>query len=409
MRTKIILFLASFITIIAMPLAMVACQGPTTDEEAEIVVGGIAPLTGIESMLGAERKWAYEQAVKDINATGGVFVKDLGKKLPLKLIMVDDKSTVPGSSEAAEKLIKVDKVDFLLATEATPNNEAAATVAEKYKQLFIATTFFPEAFLAGNFTWVVDSFFTGYDVCGYGVSVLDSVPQAERPTKWAVISPDIPDGKFVAGLQTEHIQNAGYEVVVSEFFPEGAKDLSAIVTKMKANNADAMDWFGSYADGITLIRQLKESRCNLKYIASMKGMWPAEFAEALGPDADYIVVDGFWSDELGYPMGKELQDRFMKDHNGRTSVSVGNFYSVVQILAAGIEAAGTLDKAKVRDVFYSGTFEAKGTTMGDLKFNERGLNTFSPVGLQWFGGERHLVYPPIGTWKLKLAPPWDQR
>lgn len=394
-----------------MLLAMVACQAPsgTGAAKTEIVVGGIAPLTGIESMLGAERKWAYEQAVKDINGKGGVSVKELGKKLPLKLIMVDDKSVVPGAAEAAEKLIKINKVDFMLATEATPNNEAAATVAEKYQQLFICTTFFPEAFLAGNYKWVVDSFFTGYDVCGYGVKVLDSVPQGDRPKRWAVISPDIPDGKFVAGLQTEHIKKAGYDVVVTEFFPEGAKDLSAIVTKMKANNVEAMNWFGSYADGITLIRQLKESRCNVKYITSMKGMWPAEFAQALGRDVDYIVCDGFWSDELGYPMGKELQERFKKDFKGRTSVAVGNFYSLVQILAQGIEEAGTLDKTKVRDVYYSGKFVAKGTTMGDLKFNEKGLNTFSPVGLQWFQGERHLVYPPVGTWKLKLAPPWDQR
>src|SRR4030066_1784828 len=71
----------------------------------EILLGAINSKTGIEAMVGNEHRWAYQQAVKDINAKGGVYVKDLGKKLPLKLIVVDDESDVAKAAAAAEKLI----------------------------------------------------------------------------------------------------------------------------------------------------------------------------------------------------------------------------------------------------------------------------------------------------------------
>jgi len=70
--------------------------------------------------------------------------------------------------------------------------------------------------------------------------------------------------------------------------------------------------------------------------------------------------------------------------------------------------AGSIDSAKVRDVFYSGTFVAKDTTNGDLAFDNIGLYEIPPVALQWMGGERKAVLP-TGAWTLKWMPPWDER
>ena len=69
-----------------------------------------------------------------------------------------------------------------------------------------------------------------------------------------------------------------------------------------------------------------------------------------------------------------------------------------------IERAGTIESAKVRDVMFGGA-EFKGTVMGDLKFNEKGLCFTPPLALQWWNGERMPVYPPLKNgWKLKLMP-----
>ena len=75
-------------------------------------MGAVNSLTGMNAMTAAECKWAYEQAVADINKKGGVFVKELNKKLPIKLIFADDKSTADQGAAAMERLIKVNKIDL---------------------------------------------------------------------------------------------------------------------------------------------------------------------------------------------------------------------------------------------------------------------------------------------------------
>ena len=72
--------------------------GATAAEKKEIgVFGAPASFTGGGAMTAAEQIWAYKTAVADINKKGGVFVKDLNKKLPIKLVFADDK-TITGWS-----------------------------------------------------------------------------------------------------------------------------------------------------------------------------------------------------------------------------------------------------------------------------------------------------------------------
>jgi len=123
-------------------------------EKSEILLGAINSMTGVEAMVGNEHRWAYQQAVKDINAKGGVYVKELGKKLPFRLIVADDESNPARATAAAEKLIKLEKVDFILGAVDTVLNINGATVAEKYKKLYVTTTFFPEIFGDFKYSWV---------------------------------------------------------------------------------------------------------------------------------------------------------------------------------------------------------------------------------------------------------------
>ena len=87
-------------------------------------------------------------------------------------------------------------------------------------------------------------------------------------------------------------------------------------------------------------------------------------------------------------------------------MSVGLPYAQVQILAMAIEKAGSTDPAKVRDQIYGGTF--KGTTMGDVTYDAAGVADISPLGLQWIGGKRVIIYPGHET-DLKLFVAWDKR
>ena len=160
-------------------------------------------------------------------------------------------------------------------------------------------------------------------------------------------------------------------------------------------------------DGINLVQQIKAQNLNLDYLHGWNGFSDVQFPKALGPDANYIIHDGFWTDALGYPGSKELSDRFKAAHNGNDSVSIGLPYASVQIVAMAIEKAGSYDSTKVRDAVRGGTF--KGTMMGDVTFNANGICVTPLLALQWWNGQRMPVWPQVPTWQLKQMPPWDQR
>jgi branched-chain amino acid transport system substrate-binding protein len=325
--------------------------------------------------------------------------------------VADDKSTYDGAAAASEKLVKLHKVDFVLGTVTTPQNINAASVAEKYKRLYIGTTFFPEMFADQNFKWVAASFFSIAELAGSAAAVLDALPANQRPKNFCVLVGDNPDGHGFGGGMKETLKKYGYNLALYEPFTEGSKDFSSSILRMKASKVDALITLINSTDGMTLIRQIKENDYNLKYIWGAKGFWPIEFGEALGKDADYVVSDGHWAEALGAPGSKELGEKYRAEFGPtKFSVTIGNFYSLVQHLAQAIEKAGSIDSAKVRDVYYSGTFVAKDTTEGDLAFDTNGLATFPAVALQWMGGKRMPVYPiSPDVWTLKLIPPWDQR
>src|SRR5512136_2951890 len=60
-------------------------QAPAAQAPAAIEVGASIPLTGKFGSLGTQVKPGYEYAVKDINAAGGIYVKEYDKKIPLHL------------------------------------------------------------------------------------------------------------------------------------------------------------------------------------------------------------------------------------------------------------------------------------------------------------------------------------
>ncbi|MBN2041295.1 MAG: amino acid ABC transporter substrate-binding protein [Spirochaetes bacterium] len=369
----------------------------------EIRVGAIVSITGMNAMTGAEQKWGYEQAVADINKNGGVFVKEMNKKIPIKLIFADDKSTPDQGAAAMERLIKSDKIDLALSSNITPINIAAGTKCEQYKVYFQIVCSWLDFIEKENFKWVSDMFTSAPGAAEVPYQMWEGLSRDQRPGRLALMMEDNQDGQGFGNGFKSFAKKYGYKFYVDDPYAPGTKDFSSWILKWKAAKVDALLWLGSPTDGITLLRQMKEQNCRLKYIVGFKGFWPTEFVEALGKDANYIIHDGFWAEKSGAPGAEELGQRFKKEFK-RDSVSVGLYYANPQILAMAIEKAGSCKSEKVRDIVFSGA-EFKGTMMGDVKYNKKGL-AFKPLlELQWWDGERMPVYPPVpNIWKIKLMP-----
>jgi branched-chain amino acid transport system substrate-binding protein len=380
---------------------VVPYHGASAAEKKEILIGAVNSLSGENVLNAGECKWAYEQAIADVNEKGGIFVKELNKKLPVRLVFADDKSTADGGAAAMERLIKVNHIDLALSSNITAINLAAATVAEKYKMYYSIATSWLDFVERQHFEYVSDVFSDTGRAAQAPFRIWERLPVDQKPKNIALLVEDNADGQGFGRGVKENAKQAGIKFVVDEPFNVGANDFSAQILKYKAAKVDALLTLMSPEQAILLVRQLKEQGLRIPYLEGWKGFWPREFERALGKDADYIIHDGFWNSKYGGPGSEDLQKRFIAKFKN-DSVSVGLSYTNAQILCMAVERAGSLQPDKVRDAVFGKEF--KGTIIGDVKYNEKGL-AFSPLlAMEWYHGERMPCFPANPTWTFKPAP-----
>lgn len=377
------------------------------ESKEEILIGAVVPLTGILAANGNEQTWFYKQAVKDINAEGGIFVKEYNAKLPVKLIVADAESDAGKAVAAAERLIKVENINFLLPACDAIMNLPVAVAAEKFKTYFHAATIFPFQWRPQKFNWSTLYFFELEQGATTPFEVLNSVPAGERPQKLALLLEDSLDGRNFEGGLKALAAKYKYDIALTVPLRVGSKDYTAEILKLKSRGIDGAILMCSNADAVTFVRQMKEAELNLKYLHGYKGTVSTDFWKAVGKDGNYILCDGFWSEDWPFAKAKELGEAYYQQFDKRSTV--GFYYALCQTLFQAIEKAGTLDGAKVREAVMTTHF--KDTVMGDVKYGPDGTAIFPNGALQWWNGERKTVYPfdLSGGWKLKLAPPWSER
>ena len=115
------IFLLGILGIFA--LMLTACSGLTGSED-EVVIGGLAPLSGDAVGLGLPIQQAAELAVSQVNADWA----DAG--MSFDIVWEDGMCTGTAASTAAQKLINVDGFEVVLGGLCSSETLAAAPIAE---------------------------------------------------------------------------------------------------------------------------------------------------------------------------------------------------------------------------------------------------------------------------------------
>src|SRR5688572_25737395 len=107
-------------------------SGGAQPAKTEIVIGYTISQTGKFSTEALDVQRAYEQWRDEVNAAGGLLVKEHGRRVPVKFVAYDDKSDASQATKLYERLITVDNADLLLAPWGSGINFAVTAVTEKY-------------------------------------------------------------------------------------------------------------------------------------------------------------------------------------------------------------------------------------------------------------------------------------
>jgi DNA topoisomerase IB len=115
-KKSIIYVIAGVVVVLAVAASLLVLPtlGPRRQAPSEIVVGAALPMSGSFSQIGLYFKNGFELYFDEVNSKGGVYVKEFDKRIPIKLIVLDDESDTTKSAAQLERLITVEKVHLIL-------------------------------------------------------------------------------------------------------------------------------------------------------------------------------------------------------------------------------------------------------------------------------------------------------
>jgi branched-chain amino acid transport system substrate-binding protein len=315
----------------------------------KIIIGQAVSLSGPLAMSNAVVSTPYYDLwIKDVNADGGIYVKEYGKKLPVELLIYDDKSDIGTMTRLLEKLILEDKVDFILPPWGTANLFAAAPIANKYGYILIGG--------AGGAEKLKDLrmpyFFQSLNFSEAQVPVLADILVELGVKRAALISHEDLHGVEYSTKTGPALAVKGIDVAMKKTYPMGVKDLSAILKQAKALNVDAFISF-SYPDECMLLTgQAIELGINFKVFALSVGPAFTFYRNAFGANTvEGIIGGGAWNAKSS-PGAKKFAEHYKEVAGEEMGNYWGSiyFYSAMQHFKQSVEKAGTLDQKKIREI-----------------------------------------------------------
>lgn len=341
---------------------------------ADITIGLVAPLTGPVAAYGDQVKNGAQAAVDAINEKGGI----LGEKIVLKLA---DDAGDPKQGVSAANLLVGEGVKYVVGPVTSGVAIPASDVFAENGILMVTPTATAPDLTARGLTNVLRT--CGRDDQQAEVAAA-YVLKTMKDKRIAVIHDKGTYGKGLADAFKAAINAGGLQEVQYNSLTPGEKDLSALVTRIKADNVDVIYFGGYHPEGGLLARQLHDGGVKALIIGG-EGLSNTEFW-AIANDAGAGTLFTNASDALKNPASADAV-KVLKDKGIPPEAFTLNAYAAVEVLKAGIEKAGKADDtAAVTAALKSG--EPIATAIGNLTYGENGDLTSPSFSLfKWDGGK----------------------
>ena len=370
----------------------------------KIKVGLPISLTGKYDVLGTRNYQGAKLWEEWANEQGGVYVKELGLKLPVEVVKYDTKSDKDTTIKLTEKLINEDQVHFLLGPYGSSLTLASAAITEKYGKLMFSHSGASDKIWGQGYKYVIGVLTpSSY----YYKSTMELLTTLNPPAKTlALITEDNPFNLSIQKGIHRWAKELGLEIVFDEVYPAPPTDLSPILSKVKRLAPDAILASSHFKDGALLARQAAELRVYTKFFALGSAPSTTEWWSAVGPaGARYTVATSQWEpidapdprrfkNWFGPKMtASEFNDWYMKRWGKETDFRGTQAFAAGLVLQWGIENAGSLDTDKVRDALNKmDIMTLYGRSMIDPA---TGIQVgHGMVVTQWQDGRNKVVGPP---------------
>ena len=247
----------------------------------KVRIGMTVSSTGSFALASQSGVRGVEVWVDDVNRRGGIEIK--GKKYPVELVKLDDRSDKQMVTRVYERLIVDEKVDLVFAPFGSTLTAAAGTVTERLgKYLMVWSAASDDLYKQGFKNMVSGTQMPVSSMLRAPMELANSL----GVKKVALLYADEP---FPAGLADggrAHAKRLNMDVVLYEKYPKGQKDFSTLLQKAKAMGAEALIPTSYEGDLISMTRQMKQLDITFPYVFMVYASTP-QF-QAIGADSNYI-------------------------------------------------------------------------------------------------------------------------
>jgi branched-chain amino acid transport system substrate-binding protein len=378
---------------------------------ADIPIGLVLPITGREAKPGQYQREGVELAIHEINQAGGIPVKSLGRKLPVREVFYDDGSDQSKSSGLVERAMTADGVVAVLGGYSTALGEAESVMPDRYQTPWITTGAAATTIFSRGYQWIFGTLsptdLLGFTTAEFLGSLVDG-GKLHKGLKLALALENTDHGvDYEKGIEKWIHAHPGYfTVAFSEKFDLGSPDFSGLLQKVKTAHADIFLADAHLQDYITMHRQYVQTGMYHQMISYGARGPEADARKALGDATNYIFAGIWWSSKLPYPQVKKFAAAYQaQTGHPPDSWYPATAYDAMRVLALAIERAGSLDKTAIRDQLR--TVELKGSLLPGqvLHFGKNGqLSTAFLIVQNLPGDKAEIVYPKDAATGVAVAP-----
>lgn len=324
-----------------------------------IKIGLAGPLTGSNAAFGEQMLKGAEAAAKDINDAGGID----GKKI--EVVKGDDACEPKQAVSVANRLVDSDKVAAVIGHFCSSSTIPASEIYAEANILDITpASTNPKVTERGMKAMM--------RTCGrddqQGIVAAEYMVNKLKAQKVAVIHDKDTYGQGLADAAKDALNKAGVKEVLYEGLTRGEKDFNALVTKIKAAEADVVYFGGLYSEAGTLLRQLREQGSKAVFISGDGIVSDQMVTAAGGPQFTVGVRHTFGRDPMTIAESKAVVEAFNKagyKPEGYTLYS----YASMQAIAQAIKGAKTTDGDKLAEWLVKNGAD---TVMGKKEWDSKG-------------------------------------
>jgi branched-chain amino acid transport system substrate-binding protein len=388
----------------------------------EIKIGVIGPMKFVQGI----GHWnGAIMAAEELNAKGGIQVG--AKKMKIQLIQADSNEflNVTDATNAMERLVTKDKVDFVVGGFRTEAVLPMQDIAMENKKIFIGVGAAHDELClrVGKNYNTYKYWFRGSP---FNSSFLGRTSFIHLATVGAILKQTLNIPKIKVAVVAEKavwtepmikaaegaIPKMGMEIVGVWRPSPVATDVTAELSAIQSSEAHIIFTIFSSSVGIPFARQAGELKIpavqvGINVEAQKDGFWPA--TQKMG---NYVATMDTYIRGVEYnELTKPFVDTYVKRFGETPAYTADTYTAIVYGLAPAIEQAGTLDADKIVSILENRVYKVPGGTVAYLKDAEGrplhelkwGPGALTSLGVQWQDGELKAFWP--NKWKATPEAP----